>query len=781
MQRDHGQSAAEAPAAPAIKNTDALESQPIFRLGQRLGQTIYRFRWGVLALWTVALLVSLPFATRISGVLTGGGYTVASSESIRVQTIAQQKLHQPVAQVSVIFQSATIPTTAPTYQQEVAGFTSRAQHFAHVTNVVPVGIGKDGRTMLIAVDFNQSVDALEQHLDAFIKLLPSGANQPARAYVTGDVAVYQAISQIASTDAEKADATVLPFALIVLLLVFATVVAALMPLLLALVAVPIALAIIFVIAQHIITNTIVFSIASVIGLGLSIDYSLFMVRRFREELANGRAVPEAIGWTIATAGEAILFSGLTVTLGFCALLLLNIPVMTSVGLSGAAVVIIAVLVALTLLPALLGILGPRINALGLPFMQRFQRTTRPVGQEGFWHRLAMGVMQRPVLVIGAVSIVLLGLGWPVLSMKVGTPDYHTLPTTSTTRQGINILYEQFPALQPLAVYLLVQTRDGSPVLTSQNLTKLATLTTWLGRQPHITSVSSLTAPPAVAGATPPTMNQLIALYTTGAYAKDAALAAFVAANAAGNTTLITASSDTKLDSDAGVALVQHLRGNAPPRQGLTVLVGGLQAITYDFNQNLYGNFPRAIAFILITTFLLLLVMFRSLLLPLKAVLMNILSISVAYGVLVWIFQWGNLSHLLGFTSEGFVETTVPILLFCILFGLSMDYEVFLLSRIREEWLRTHNNRAAVAQGLEKTGGTITSAALILAIVTAAIATTTLLATKETGLGMTVAVLVDATIIRSLLVPATMRLLGKWNWWFPGQPVPHEQSFPSTNP
>jgi RND superfamily putative drug exporter len=248
----------------------------------------------------------------------------------------------------------------------------------------------------------------------------------------------------------------------------------------------------------------------------------------------------------------------------------------------------------------------------------------------------------------------------------------------------------------------------------------------------------------------------------------------VAATTRGNTTIITAYANTKMDSQEGKAVITNLRaGDRQAGMGLKVMVGGSQAVSMDFNNYLYGNFPRAIVFILIATLLLLLLMFRSVLLPLKAVVMNVLSVSAAYGVLVLIFQQGRLSGPLGFTPEGFIDSTIPILLFCILFGLSMDYEVFLLSRIREEWLRTHNNRYAVARGLEKTGGVITNAALLFVIVTGAFTFTTLVITKEIGLGMTVAVLIDATIIRSLLVPATMRLVGRWNWWLPGRSLPVE--------
>ncbi|HEU5199030.1 MAG TPA: MMPL family transporter, partial [Ktedonobacterales bacterium] len=270
----------------------------------------------------------------------------------------------------------------------------------------------------------------------------------------------------------------------------------------------------------------------------------------------------------------------------------------------------------------------------------------------------------------------------------------------------------------------------------------------------------------------PTTQQLIALYSTGAYQQNPALAQFVTATTANDTTLITVQANTKLDSSTGNALIDTLRaGDTSAAQGLTVLVGGFQAVTLDFDRFLYNRFPITILFILIATYILLLIMFRSVLLPLKAVLMNILSISVAYGVLVYVFQWGHMESLLGFTSEGFIESTIPITMFCVLFGLSMDYEVFLLSRIREEWLRTENNRYAVARGLEKTGSVITNAALLFVIVAGAITFTSLISTKEIGLGMAVAVFVDATIIRSLLVPATMRLLGRWNWWFPGRPLP----------
>jgi RND superfamily putative drug exporter len=771
------QSAQQATASRVIEE-DALAAHGLYRVGIAYGRGVYRFRWLIVGMWVVALLVGAPFAAKLAPLLSSGGYTFNNSESVKVSTIAQQTLHQPVSQLQAVFHSDTTPATDPAYQQEIATFSTRARGFAHVTAVVPGGVGTDGRTALVLVNFDQDPDAVTSRLPAFRALLPTGtAAGPARVLLTGDIAVYDEFSSIAQTDAEKADATAVPLALLVLLVVFGTLLAAALPILLALVAVPVALAIVYVLAQHVTTSISVLSIASVIGLGLSIDYSLFMTRRFREELARGRTPRDAMAWTVATAGEAILFSGLTVMIGFCGLLLLGIPVMTSFGFGGAAVVLCAMLAALTLLPAILGLLGQRVNRLRLPLLNRF--TNRAGTKHGFWHRWALGVMKRPVLIIAAVVVVLIGLGWPVTQMTLGIPDANSLPADAPARQGLDLLHAQFPASNNDPIYLIAQTPDGSSVLSADNLAKLGALTTWVGQQAHITGVTSLTQIPAAGGAPALTEAQLTALYESGAYQQNPALAQFVAQSANGGTTMLTAIADAKLDSQAGKDLIAQLRaGDAAHAGGLKVLVGGFQAVSVDFNNYLYGNFFRAILFILLATFVLLLLMFRSVLLPLKAVVMNVLSISAAYGVLVFVFQWGNLANVLGFRSEGFVESTVPVLLFCILFGLSMDYEVFLLSRVREEWLRTGNNRYAVAQGLEKTGGVITNAALILLIVTGAITFTTLISTKEIGLGMTVAVLVDATIIRTLLVPATMRLLGRWNWWLPGRPLPVERPMPA---
>ncbi len=767
------------------KKTSTLESHGLYRLGLAYGRQVYRFRWFIIALWIIIVGVSIPFASQIGSVLQGGGYTFQGSESSRVDNLLTSKLHQPLTQALVVFQSTNTVVSDPAYQQEVQDFMVKARTFPNVTQVTQGGTGQDGRTTYVMVNFNQTEDKVETQVEDFHKLLPSGAAAgPAKAYLTGDPAIFREITTITQQDVEHAEIAALPIALLVLLVVFGTLIAAAMPILLAIVAVPVALAVIYAIALHYSMSVFVLNIASIIGLGISIDYSLFMVRRFRDELTEGRSARDAVSWTIATAGEAILFSGLIVMIGFFGLLLIGVPMMTSMGIGGAAVVGVAVLAALTLLPSLLGVLGPRINSLRIPFFNRFtMRSEQRAASEnmekepkGFWELWAWGVMRRPVLIIVAVSILLIGLSWPVFSIAIGTPGSSTLPKSAEARQGIDILNAQFPATNENPIFIVAQTPDGSSMLTPDNMAKLDNLSKWIAAQNHVTGVISLTQLPPTPGAPTLSEQQLATLYSTGAYQQNPALAQLVSSTTNGDTTLITVKTNAKIDSSEGKALIDNLRaGDKAAGEGLKVQVGGFQATSLDFNRYLYSNFPKAIVFILIATYILLLLMFRSVVLPLKAILMNILSVCASYGVLVFIFQWGNFSNILGFTASGFLDSVIPILLFCILFGLSMDYEVFLLSRIREEWLLTHNNRWAVARGLAKTGGVITNAALLFVIVCGAFTFTSVVVTKEMGLGMAIAVLVDAAIIRTLLVPATMRLLGRWNWWMPGRPLPPKQA------
>jgi RND superfamily putative drug exporter len=767
--------------AVSAASDDKLHTHGLYRLGFNYGSLIHRLRWVVIVLWVIGLAVSVPFALKLTSELTGGGYSMSNSESVRVNNTLVDRLHAPPSTLLVVFHSDTTAVTDSAYQAQVSAVASKFRSYPHVTGVNDAGPGKDGHTTYLAVTFDKNTDYVETKVPDILNMLPSGSNAgPAQVYLTGSPAIYAEFTAITQKDAERAEVFALPVALLVLLIVFGSLLAALMPITLALVAVPVAMAIIYPIALHNQTSVFVLNIATIVGLGISIDYSLFMIRRFREELMRGRSVQDAIGWTVSTAGEAILFSGMTVIIGFGGMLLIGVQFMTSIGIGGMCVVAAAVLAALTLLPALLSVLGNKVNALRVPLIgklvaRRSHEVDEDTARGGFWNGWALAVMRRPILIIIGVSALLLVLAWPILSISIGTPTSTSLPKGASSRTGIELVNKQFPATNENPVYIIAQTPDGSSMLTSSNLLKLEGLSQWLVGRAHVTSVTSLTMLPQTPDSQALPLQQLIAAYSSGAYTQSPALAKLVGSTTDNDITLITVNTDAPVDSASGKALIDDLRNHyGQGADGLKMQVGGFQAVSLDFNRYLYGNFPKAIAFILGATFILLLLMFRSLLLPIKAIIMNVLSVCAAYGVLVFIFQQGHFADLLNFTSDGFIDSTVPILLFCILFGLSMDYEVFLLSRIREEWLRTHNNRFAVARGLEKTGGVITNAALLFIIVAGAFVFTGIVIMKETGLGMTIAVLVDATVIRTLLVPATMRLLGRWNWWLPGRKLPVEQ-------
>jgi RND superfamily putative drug exporter len=760
---------------------EILRARGIYRAALAYGRFVHRFRWLILLLWIVMVLISVNFMLSTINLLGGGDNSINGSESSQVSTLLKTQFHQTSSQVLVVLQSPATAVSDLAYQQQINTLANRLRTLSAVASVTSSPAGVDGKTTLLIVESRPNVDLPVSDL----RQLLAASHGPARIYLTGGQAIDNELVNTSLSDVEHADLIAMPIALLILVVVFGTFVAACMPLLLAIVSVPVAFALLYPVALHMPISSYVLSVASIVGLGIAIDYSLFIIRRFREELMLGHSVAESIGWTLATAGEAILFSGLIVMIGFIGLLLIGIPITTSVGLGGAFIVLSALLGALTFLPALLCVLGPRINALRLPYLWRMTMATHAPQegqahshgkQEHFWRALALRVMQHPVLTVLLVCAILIGLGWPIFSLRIGSTSVTSLPASSEARQGLQVLEKQYPSFRNQTIDLVVETRDHSSALTAENLQRLSSLTAWLRAQPHVTGVTSLVDLPASPNTPTLTSAQLIALYTSGAYQQHAGLAQFVAQNTADGMTYVAVSSNTSSNSDAGNTQIDALRAHvASIVPGFNVLVGGSQASELDFNRMLFSHFPLAVLFLLVATFLILTIMFRSLLIPLKAVIMNVVSISAAYGVLVFIFQWGNFSGFLGFTSSGYVDSLIPIILFCVLFGLSMDYEVFLLSRVREEWLRTKNNRLAVICGLEKTGSVITNAALLFLVVTVAFIFTSQLDTKEMGVGMTAAILVDATIIRSLLVPATMRLLGRWNWWFPGAKIPPKQS------
>ncbi len=733
-----------------------------------LGKIATRYRWLIVGLWMVAAAIALPFAPQASQVLQSGGFTNPDAESQRAINLLVDKLHLNLTIVQVIFTSQHYTADDPRFVQETQQVLAKIQNWSEVSQIVsftgnPRQISLDRKAAYVNV-------LLKPDLDSAPKLLPELEQRlqkipDLQTSVGGGPVFYEDIQSVSESDLRRAETLAFPFALIALLLVFRSVIAAILPALVGGCAVVIALALIFALGHVTPLSIFVLNITTLFGLGLGVDYSLFMVSRFREEIAHGRSIEDAIAVTVATAGRAVAFSGLTVSIGLFGLTFFSINMLHSVGLGGMLVVILAVIAALTLLPAMLAIIGLHVNSLPvrLPRLRRRTDTDAAVNrstnlQHGFWYRLSQFVMRYPVRVFLPVLLLLIGFGLPFLGVRFSAPDASILPKDVPSRAAYDLLATRFNNSDTTPILLAVQTTGNA--MTDVNIQNLYSYVRRIEADPRVERVDSVvSADPRF------TLAQYRLLYTNPQLITDPYVGTLFKSTVSGNTVLIQVISKYGMLDARSEGLVQTIR-NTKPGNGISVLVDGGTAGDIDYVDSLYSDFPIALLVISLTTFFVLFFLFRSLILPLKAILMNILSILASYGALVVIFQNGFLHQVLGFTPLGFVEASSPILLFCTLFGLSMDYEVFLLSRVQEAFWQTGDNRRAVALGLQRSGGIITSAAVIVIVVASCFATADIILVKALGLGMALAVFLDASLVRGLLVPATMRLLGDWNWWLP---------------
>jgi len=536
---------------------------------------------------------------------------------------------------------------------------------------------------------------------------------------------------ILDRDLQRAEIVSLPVALILMLIVFGTVVGALVPLGVGVLAIVGGLGGVFLLTHFTDVSTYALNIVTLIGLGTSIDYSLFVVARFREELAAGASREDALARSMATAGRAVVFSGLTVAIGLSGLLFFEGTFLASLGLAGAIVVAVAVVYALTFLPALLAILGPRVNAWRLPFPRRAQTGS------GLWHSIATAVMRRPLLVLVPTVAFVLAAGSPFLHIRLANADTTALPPQSESRRGYDMLVRDFPGQEQAAFPIVLYFADGEPLRS--------------GRDAEVFALSRKIA------ALPDVLRVEAPFDASGNVAREAVIGPHIVVMR-----VITA---RPASSDEARDLVRGIRALPDPAGG-EILVSGQTAFDLDTIDFIATHAVRAVSFIVVLTYLALFLLLGSVVLPLKAVLMNLLSISASFGAMVWVFVEGHFSQLMNFTPQA-LDPSVPVILFCIVFGLSMDYEVLLLSRIQEEYRRTGDNTHAVAEGLERSGRLITAAAAIMVAVFTGFALADVVIIKSIGLGMAVAVALDATLVRALIVPAAMRLLGDLNWWAPG--------------
>ena len=731
----------------------------------RLGRFVARRAWWIVAAWAALLLVAIPFAPQAPGQLSAGGFILDDLESARAKALLESELGAPPSALVIVFSSPTLEAGTPPFEVVAADAIRNVATAPHVVRVVshllsPRQISDDRHTAYDIVFLDLPADDSPDALPILRERLRPAPGLDVE--LAGGPAFYGDVQTVSEADLTRSELISLPVAALALIFVFGSLVAAGVPLMVGGSAVIVALAGIYIVASLTPMSIFVLNLATLLGLGLGVDYSLLMTSRFREELASRPEGPdrvaEAVRITVATAGRAVFFSGLTVLLGLLGLVLFEFMILRSVGIAGAIVVGLAVASALTLLPAILTILGPRVDRFAV------RKVAATPGTEGAWSRLARRVMRRPVAVLVPTLAFLLLLGSPFLHVRFNAPDASILPPEVPSRAAFDRLRAEFGDGEFAPIVIAIRTTG--PATTPDNLAHLYDYSRRLADDPRVSRVDSLVdVDPRL------TLDQYALLYGDPNGPRDRYLQTALAATTREDLTAFTLYTPFGPNRDEGKTLVTDLRmpGSplAPPA-GVTILVGGGAADVADVVDRVRADFPRTALFIIVSTYLVLFLLLRSVVLPAKALVMNTLSIVASFGALVWIFQDGNLSAPLGFQPLGFVETTQPVILFCVLFGLSMDYEVFLLSRMKEVWDRTGDNVEAVAGGMERSGRIVTSAALIVVVVAGSFAFADIVLIKALGVGMAIAVALDATIIRALLVPATMRLLGRWNWWMPAR-------------
>jgi uncharacterized membrane protein YdfJ with MMPL/SSD domain len=692
------------------------------------GRLVYARRRLVLALAGLVVVAAAIWGTGVFGALqSGGGFTAPNSQSQRESDLAARTFGRNTADVVVLYTSRTLTVHDAAFRNAVTRTlaalprTEVPTAASYWSTRSPQFAGDGGHATYVVLQLAGGSDSAR--LDTYAKIQDDLAAPGLTSQVGGQVPTYSAINKEVTSDIGRAEAISLPVLLVLLLIIFGSLAAASLPLAIGGIGILGSFAALRLLT--LVTGVSIYSIniTTILGLGLAIDYGLFMVSRFREELHRQPTTEDAVARTVATAGRTVAVSGVTVAVALAGLMLFPETFLRSMGYGGVATVLVDMLAALTVMPALLAVLGPRVNAL------RIRRAAaRPAAAEehGAWYRLASSVMRRPAVYAVVIVVALLALAAPFRHITWGGTDARALPAGAPARVVTEALNQDFPG-NPASPIEVLAKLDGPATAPAQQ----AALTQYVQRLQHVPGVS--------------------AAQVTGLRGDTVRLDLRYAADPS---------------SVTARQLVTAVRAIPAPAGG-HVYVGGVTAQLVDELASLGHTLPWMALVICLATFVLLFLAFGSVVLPVKAIVMNALSLSATFGVIVWIFQEGHLSGLLRFTPTGTIDPAMPILLLAIVFGLSMDYEVFLLSRIRERYDVTGDNTAAIASGLQRTGGLITSLALMLVIVVGAFSASGITFIKLLGVGMIVALIVDATIVRVLLVPATMRLLGRANWWAPG--------------
>ena len=737
-------------------------------------RSLIQFRLAALIFWAVLAILAVPRAASVHDALKmEGGESLTDSEAERFNGIIQQEFRQPIAHFLVITVHGPNPIEDERTLALIEALSDAAQQEPYVGRVVSYlttpdssFLSADGHTtfLIAAIQTAEHSEATER-VPRFRQAIHAAADRVSdgseyEVFVTGGPALDFDARRVSTEDVRAGEKKALPFAGIILVLAFGALVAALLPLLIGVLAITCTLGLVQVIASIHPMSVFVQTIVSMVGLAVGIDYSLLIVTRFREELNRGRGPKAAAIRTINTAGRAVVTSGLTVAVGFASLLITPTTETRSVGIGGLVVVTAAVLLSVTFLPALLSYMG-RVIDLPHWLARRLAWYHAPAG----WERWARWLGHHPwrAVVFGGIAIAL--ITWPLADMKVGLPRSNWFPSNTESSDGVDAL-ERMGArgtLQPVRIAL--RAPEGQRIVGTRYVRGLKRLSDSLSSNPRVSQIRS------VVDIRPGVSALGYAMMYGNSEAARARSPEFYSAylSVDDRTTLmdvVLADSVTFTGSmDAARAIRDVAHGSIQGLDSVEVAVGGFAAASVDLQDKLMSQFPLLIGLVLITTAVMLFVAFRSILVPLKAVIMNCLSVAGAFGMTVLVFQNGIGARLFGLDGPTeAVYVAVPVLVFAIVFGLSMDYEVFLLSRIKEAFDRSGQNDRATMRGLTATASVITSAAAIMIVVFGIFSFSNVLAAQQLGFGLAVAVFLDATLIRLALVPAIMHIAGRWNWW-----------------
>ena len=727
----------------------------------RWGRFVYRFRWATLV--ASALLLGLSIVALLTGAqLAGnggfGGNLPAGQAAKLVNDEIQAQKGTAGSSMTLLFSSSTMSATDPAFQAAVEnGVTTLSSDSRVIALQTPYNVpsieqaglvSRDGHMALVVVELKDSSLKAQGYFEQLVAEVHPG---PLRVVATGDVPINQAFNATLESDLRRAEFVALPVVLLLLVLIFASVVAALLPLGVGVLAIVGGIGGTLFLAHFTDVSQYAINVVTLIGLGVAIDYSLFIVNRFRDELTAGASREDAVATAMSTAGRAITFSGITVAIGLSAMLFYQGTFLASMGAAGAIVVGIAVFYGLTFLPALLSVLGGRVDRLRLPFLR-----PRAVGT-GAWHSMALWVMRRSWFVLVPALVLLVLAGTPFLQLRLAQGGVDQLPPSNQARQGYDTLVKDFPGQDQTSIEAVVYYPDSQAV-TSDHIGDIYDLSHHLAAQPNVLRVQSIVdLDPSL------TKADYQRLYSGPTSSLPQSMQQALAVGSGPHIVLLNLLTSKPYTSDEARAIVNEVRAQHVP--GGQVLATGDTAFDLDAVHFILQRTPIAVGSVIAITYLVLFLLTGSVVLPLKAVLTNLFSISASFGAMVFIFQEGHFSRLLGFTPQS-IDPSIPVILFSIVFGMSMDYEVLLISRIQEEYRRLGDNQAGVAMGLEKSGRLITGAAAIMVAVFISFGLADVMIIKAIGIGLAIAIAIDATIVRILIVPAVMRILGRANWWAP---------------